>query len=242
MKPFKIFNGCGNLIAGFSSRQDGNMDVRFDDEATVAANRARFLDKIGVAENRIVQAKLVHGDDIIEINEGHLIDNQPLECDALISKVKNIFLSFRTADCLPIYYYDPARQTVALAHCGWQSTDKHLAEKVVQRLVSDFGCAAKDILVAMGPAIHRESYCFDEPETKNRANWQKYLTSLPNGSIMIDNIQYNVDQLLGAGISRENLEISEIDTGADAGYFSHYRSKRGQEKDGRFINIIGLKG
>lgn len=220
------------------------MDVRFDDEAKVNDNRSKFYKKIGVNESKVVQVNLVHGDDIIEINEGHLIDNQPLECDALISKVKNIFLSFRTADCLPIYYYDPVRNIVALAHCGWQSTDKHLAEKVVQKMVADFSCEAKDILVAMGPGIHKESYIFEEKEAKAKEhkNFLKYITDLPNGYIMIDNIQYNVDQLLAAGISRENLEISKIDTGADAGYFSHYRSKRSQEKDGRFINIIGLKG
>lgn len=242
MNSFKIFQSYNNLVADYSSKLDGNMDVRFSPCEEVRLNRSKFLEKIAVKEDWIVQAKLVHGEKIIEVTEEHLKNNErEFECDALVTKFKDIYLSFRTADCLPIYYFDPIKNVVALAHCGWQSTDKHLAEKVVKKIVDDFGCEVKNILVAMGPAIHKKSYKFEGPITKDYPSWSDYLEDLPSGETMIDNVQYNIDQLVQAGIKHENIESSKIDTGESLEYFSHYRSKRSGETDGRFINIIGLK-
>lgn len=218
------------------------MSPRFGSEEEVGVNLDRFFSQLGIERAKSVKANLVHGDEIIEVTKEHVKNRtSEVECDALITKETDIYIWLVTADCLPIYYFDPVKQVVALAHCGWQSTDKYLAEKVALKMIKEYGCQPENILVAMGPAIHKKSYIFDAPTSKTLPNWSKYLEDLPNGETMVDNIQYNIDQLVGVGIKMKNIETSTIDTGATTEYFSHYRSKRSEEIDGRFCNVIGLK-
>ena len=105
----------------------------------------------------------------------------------------------------------------------------------------EFHTDPADLIVGIGPSIHKESYIFPSPTIQeNNPNWQPYLTHLPDNQTSIDLTDYNRDQLINAGVPKSNIEISLVDTNKDPNFFSHYRSKRTNEPEGRFMTVISM--
>ncbi len=106
---FSIFKKYPNLITRVSQKSDGNMKIFSDSsliETGVLENRRKYFSSISIEDKKVTGADLVHGDKIAIIAEndgGKIIP----ETDALITDVKNSFLSVTVADCLPIFIFDP---------------------------------------------------------------------------------------------------------------------------------------
>ncbi|MBI2174717.1 MAG: peptidoglycan editing factor PgeF [Candidatus Omnitrophica bacterium] len=104
-----------------------------------------------------VEAEQVHGASIAILADASL--HGPIAgCDALITRTPGIALLARSADCLPIFFADPRRGVVAIAHAGWRG----LALQLPARLLGIFRqlCQAnvQDIHVAIGPGIRACCY------------------------------------------------------------------------------------
>jgi copper oxidase (laccase) domain-containing protein len=153
---------------------------------------------------------------------------------------RGVVLFLPTADCFPVAFHDPERGAIALAHLGWRPTDKQLASKVVRAMTDAYGCRPEDIRVSIGPGIHKESYVFENPEQKNQPAWKPFLTELPDGRVQVDLRTAIRAQLLESGIRDEHVSTSPDDTASSSEYFSHYRSVRTGELEGRFATLIGL--
>ncbi|HMA79083.1 MAG TPA: laccase domain-containing protein, partial [Candidatus Paceibacterota bacterium] len=70
--------------------------------------------------------------------------------------------------------------------------------------------------------------------------WQPYVTPAAEGGWRIDLQQFNINQLLAAGIKQENITPAPTDTATDPTYFSHYRAVRTGEPEGRLVTIVAL--
>ena len=105
---------------------------------------------------------------------------------------------------------DPKKEVVGIIHVGWKSTKAKIAFKAAKKFTSEFNCKTLDICVAIGPAIHKESYKFKNPVQKQLEDWKPFLKDLPNGETAIDLIGYNVKQLKDAGVLPENIFVSDI--------------------------------
>ncbi len=66
------------------------------------------------------------------------------------------------------------------------------------------------------------------------------MADLPDGQTTVDIVGYSKRQLIEAGVKEENIEVSDIDTAADSTFFSHYRSKKTGEAEGRFATVVGM--
>ncbi|MCL5772603.1 MAG: laccase domain-containing protein [Actinobacteria bacterium] len=91
-------------------------------------NRRKFLNKLGMPENKVVSAKSIHGDNVeIVLNEdcGSYIS----ETDGLITNQKNVYLSITVADCLPFIIFEPLKETICLIHwiCTYCRSDKYFS-------------------------------------------------------------------------------------------------------------------
>jgi hypothetical protein len=161
--------------------------------------------------------------------------------EALITDTEGIALFLMTADCLPISVYDPVKNVIALAHLGWKPTGLKLIQKVITTLQTSFGSNPKDILVNIGPCIHKDSYKLEVVEQKMLPEWQPYIEDLASGETTIDLIAFNRDQLIELGVQEENISIDPVDTVTSDDYFSHYRSVRTGELEGRFATVLALK-
>ena len=100
-----------------------------------------------------VRAEQVHGSAIVRVDvdqAGQTIAG----VDGLITRAPNLFLTVRTADCLPLSLYDPKRQIIGLVHAGWQGVRQRIHLKALKL----FNSPPQDILVGLGPSICADCY------------------------------------------------------------------------------------
>lgn len=240
-----IFEQYKDLVHGFSTAREGNMSFKYGPAEEVEKNRKNFLDSLGVPSENCVMMSAVHGSEILHTTEknrmGGLTDKARPEVDALTTNERGLYLLLLIADCLPILYYDPRNAAVGLAHCGWKGTEEKLAAKMVGEMGARYGSRPEEILVGVGPGIHRESYAFVDPAQKRLPGWEEFLTDLPDGRTAIDIVGYNLRQLVVAGIVENHIEVSGVDTALSHEMLSHYRSARTGEPEGRFCAVVGMK-
>lgn len=231
-----------NIICATSRREDGNMGSKYGEINEVIHNRKTFLEKHGLRLEDSVKMKVEHGEKITIVDSTNKISvqNPHLLTEALITKEKNLTLFLTTGDCLPVALYDTDKQVIALAHLGWRPTNNKLAVKVIEKMKNEFSSDPSNIIVHIGPGIHKESYVFENPIQKNLHEWQPFLTDTPNGETLIDLVGYNKHQLLNAGIKEENIFIDSTNTAISDKYFSHYRSIKTGELEGRFATILAM--
>lgn len=231
----------------YSDISDGNMSFRYGDAEEVIKNRRNFLKKKDLSLEDCVVMQVEHGDRIAVVDnsdrgKGALVGTDGFTVDALITKEKGIVLFLLTADCLPVAYFDPNKKVIGLAHLGWKSTEKDLASKVIDRMKEEFGTNPKDLVVLIGPGIRKDSYIFHNPAQKSSPEWRPFLEDNSSGDTKIDLVGYNKSRLLKAGVLQANIFSDDrYDTANHHMFYSHYRSARTREPEGRFATIIGLK-
>ncbi|OGG47409.1 hypothetical protein A3D66_01445 [Candidatus Kaiserbacteria bacterium RIFCSPHIGHO2_02_FULL_50_9] len=234
-----------SFVYATSNIRDGNMDFRFGEREEAVENRRRFLTKHDARLEDCAVMQVEYGERIVVVEEKFrgkgAFDGSAVPAEAFITREKNLVLFLLTADCLPIAYYDPVRHIAALAHLGWQPSTKRLASKVVKALKNNFSSNPNDLKIFIGPGIHKESYRFANPTQKNIPEWSPYLHDLPSGETEIDLVGYNVEELKRAGVVEANIAVSPVDTAASSEHFSHYRSVRTEEPEGRFATVLGMR-
>ncbi len=231
------------LVHSFSDIKDGNMSFDWGERKNVLSNRKAFLNKLGIKLEDSIAMFLKHGTDIMSVNEFSRGEDA-MQVDCLTTKSKNVFLFVLTADCLPIIFYDPANSVLALAHLSRINSPKNFLHKIIQRMEDEYGSKPANFIAAIGPCIHKESYIFSNEELKKRIPDEKtfkgFIADLSNGRKSIDLVGYNMEQMVSAGIKKENIEISEIDTAKNEEFFSHYHSRLAGIPEGRIATVVGM--
>ena len=88
----------------------------------------------------------------------HVAAGAPPSGDALVTDEPGIFLSVRTADCVPLLLVDPARHAIAAVHAGWRGSLQRIAEKTVGEMRRAFHTQPEELLAAIGPSIRACCY------------------------------------------------------------------------------------
>ena len=147
--------------------------------------------ELGLTPEQMVKLKVISrkngGDGILR----PLDESQPY--DGLITNEKNLLLCTVEADCVPVYFYDPVKEVIAMVHSGWKGTVKKISEVAIKKMESSFGCRPQDLLVAIGPHICKDCYevgrdvfeefsrSFESPDLQKifiQKNQEKYLLNL----------------------------------------------------------------
>lgn len=217
--------------------QDGNMSVKWGPEEEVERNRTQFLTKHGRNRSDAVILDLLH-DDRVEV-VGVESKGTYVRAEALITKEPGLVLMLLTADCCPISFYDPVHSAIALGHMSWQTTTLRLSEKVIAAMEKSFGTNPSELRVTIGPSARKESYVQTEVKQRALAEWAPYLTEVPGGTA-IDVVGFNIAQLTERGVLLNNISVDPNDTIPSQTHFSHYRSVRTSEPEGRFATILVL--
>ncbi len=210
----------------------------------IIANREKAVARLGVEETvHFVAAEQTHSDhiEVIRSREARgweALDDAVSDCDALITDRQGVILTILTADCVPILLYDAEKKVVAAVHAGWRGTKAQIAAKTVQRMKDVFGCRPEDIAAGIAPSIGKCCYevgkdvashffgITDSVEQKG----EKYMLDLP---------YINKYQLLKAGLTEANIEMSGLCTSCEVNTFFSYRKEQGCS--GRFMSMIGLR-
>jgi polyphenol oxidase len=125
-----------------------------DDPQAVAGNRARVAAAIGLAPDRLLFARQVHGAGVLRV-DGPWAGSQPPEADALVTREPGLALAVLVADCTPVLLADPRAGVVGVAHAGRRG----LVAGVVPALVAALReLGAETILARVGPSICGRCY------------------------------------------------------------------------------------
>ena len=76
--------------------------------------------------------------------------------DGLVTTSRDVVLSIRTADCVPVLFASPGG--IAAAHAGWRGVAADVCRETVAALCSRTGDAPADVRAVIGPHISGEAY------------------------------------------------------------------------------------
>lgn len=128
---------------------------------------SRLLGTLGASVSA-VEAEQVHGASLAMIGRAGAMPPRPAPtaeapqavpgCDALLTEVPGVALLVRTADCLPVFFADPGRGVVGMAHVGWRGLMGSLPARMVAAFRHGYQTEVRRLAVAIGPAIRACCY------------------------------------------------------------------------------------
>lgn len=232
MEPVIIKNIGNTMSVGYSGKLLGNTQASFGAAANV--NFAKFAAKF--PGKTVYDMPAVGKDNIVNVDSLTPDKLFEMEADALITTNPSALLTLKAADCIPLVFYVPGQKILALAHVGTPGAILHLPRKVIKQL----GISPENLHCYVGPSISQKSYRFKEEEFSDKkldSSWNNYITKETDG-VHINLLGYVLDELKSCGITDENIEVEQVDTGGEPTYFSHRRHKLTGEPDGR--NCFGV--
>ena len=61
-----------------------------------------------------------------------------------------------TADCAPVFIYDPVNNLISAIHVGWKGAYKKIISKTLKKFKSS-GSNFNDLIVVIGPCIEKKT-------------------------------------------------------------------------------------
>jgi polyphenol oxidase len=248
------------LTAGFSTRRGGisryeyeslNCGLHVGDNAKdVWMNRQKLAEAAGYPFSVWTCAEQVHGSNIRIVTEeeaglGRTRQEDAIkETDGLLTDRPNIFLASFYADCVPLFFYAPGRRVIGVAHAGWRGTVERIGQKMVQRMIQNWGLAPADIYAAIGPSIG--SCCYEVNDMVAgrvrdvlHAKAHLVLEHTKEDKYMLNLQETNRILLEEAGVLPSHIVVSHLCTSCRTDLFFSHRKEGG--KTGRMTAFIALK-
>lgn len=168
--------------------------------------------------------------------------------DAIMTNLNNVCIGVSTADCIPVLLYDKKNHAVCAVHAGWRGTVSRIAEKAVKSMRNAYGSIPSDIIAQIGPGISLDSFeigdevydAFEKAGFNMSTISKRYPAKEPNCEKWhIDLPMCNKEQLIAAGIAKENIHISDICTFKQHDTF--FSARRQGINSGRIYTAVLLK-
>jgi len=238
-----------NLSHAFSTREGGYSKTPYlgnnlafhvkDDLETVKKNHLDFSLYLGYPLNRLVHMNQVHGDSIVIVNEASDLRKVPT-CDAIITNLKNTPLMVMVADCMPILIYDPIKKVIAVVHAGRAGVLSKILPKTIQKMIDYYHCNNTDLLVVIGPSIHKCCYEIGlELQNEIEKDGYSYALQTKGSSYYLDLEAIIIQQLKTLKIKDEHIDFSPYCTSCNNDIFYSYRAEK--NICGRFCGLLMLK-
>ena len=198
----------------------------FDADAFVSHAEQQLMQQLGL--KHIIFDRQVHGIAGRVINK---VSTTPVEWkthegDYAITAQPGIGLAVLTADCLPLVFYSPDKNIVAVAHAGWRGSMLGIGPTIIKRLQEEFGVDVGQLKVWFGPA--GKVCCYEVKDDFVAQIPEAALSNLHkrDGKLFFDNTQFNRQLLLATGIDAANIDLSHNDcTICNHSYHSFRRSE-----------------
>ncbi|GLX68275.1 peptidoglycan editing factor PgeF [Paenibacillus glycanilyticus] len=255
------------LTAGFTGRGGGvsedawaslNVGLHVGDaDEDVVRNRRLITEAIGWPFEAWTCGEQVHGCEVFQVTESERGMGREsrasaiADTDGLMTNIPGVLLASFYADCVPLYFYDPENQAVALAHAGWKGTVQQIATRTIEAMQEQYGTKPEELLCAIGPSISDCCYEVDgfvidklQPLVEELAREltvdpELMMTLVENGKAMVNLKQINRHIMLKAGILPIHIELSQWCTGCSTDQFFSHRKEGG--KTGRMASWIGIR-
>ena len=232
--PF-LRHAFSTRLGGVSQGCFASMNLGFgrgDKRETVLRNYHIFCDAVGFDFNKLVASAQDHHTVIRRVSGeqagiGIWRLKDRFSVDGLCTDEPGVVLVTYYADCVPLYFVDPVRKAVGLAHAGWRGTAARIGAEMVKKLNMEFGSEAKDIHAAIGPSIGPCCYEVDQPVADifyslEDLRPQEFVTRKDDGKFMLDLWECNRRILAAAGIPETNITVGGLCTKCNSDLlFSH---------------------
>ena len=237
-----------DMIHGFSTRLGGvskahlsGMNLSFhrgDDPEAVMENHRRFAEALGYDETKLVFSDQVHLTNFYkatkkDCGKGIIRESDIKEIDGLVTNEPDVPLITFYADCVPLFFYDPVKKVIAMAHSGWRGTVERIGAKMVQFMEREYGCERKHIVCAIAPSICQRCYEVSEDvalrflDVFGDSYGEELLYRKENGKYQLNLHKACHITLLQAGILEEHIDVTDLCTCCNPDFFFSHRASHG---------------
>lgn len=241
--PHVIWSDEPRLSAGMSLRKDGDMRLRADGvvQDEMLRKRCAYLDAqfpdatiaaplpvhgaavatvmgVGARSSCLPAGRRALGGITPPLHQGHVLFP---ETDALVTALSGIVLTITAADCLPVFFFDPVRGAIGLAHAGWRGlvAPPHGVLAATVEALTALGSKPQDLRVEVGPSIGPCHYAVD-PE--RRAQFAERFGSAVVCDQALDLRRAAVQALVDAGLDTKQITAEPPCTACQSDrFFSH---------------------
>mgnify|MGYP001417894528 CR=1 FL=1 len=244
---FKAFDRYPELTHLFTTRHGGvstgcceSWNLGFVEHRDTMENRIRncgiLADVLGITTDDMVWSQQTHTTNIRVVTEedrgkGITRERDYKDVDGLITDRRGIAIVTLHSDCNALYFYDPVKHVIGLAHSGWRGTLGRIGSVMVSGMSSEFGCDPADILAGIGPSLCQDCFEVDKDVAdaffRENAEWREY--SYQRGTkYYLDLWAINRDIFTDSGIKEQNISCMELCTRCNTDVFFSHRGQHGQ--------------
>jgi polyphenol oxidase len=238
----KIFDEYSSVVFGMSTRNGGVSDGTLglntsvnvgDNPEHVRENRSLFFTELKIGIEQMAFPLQHHTANVRIADHPGTYEY----CDALITKMPNVFIGISVADCVPIALYDPTTKTVGGIHAGWRGTAAKIVKKTIAKLLVQCEVKPSDLRIFIGPAASR--CCYEVgPEVAEQFP-ESVVERRDDGRLMLDVKEANRIQLIECGVPASQIEVSPLCTITSHDLLHSYR--REGIHSGRMMAVIGRR-
>ena len=246
----KFISKYNNISHGFFNRLGGYSNGIYkslncgrgsnDIKKNINKNLIKVCKKIKCNKNKLVLLNQVHSNKVYLLNK---IPKKKLKGDALITNKNKFALGILTADCAPIFIFDPYKNIIGAIHAGWKGTYKKIIYKAINKFKKK-GSSTKNLIAVVGPCISKNRYEVKKDflnKFLNQNQKNRRFFTFKRKKIFFSLNDHIASQLKEIGVNK--IEIINKDTYLKKNnFFSARRSLKKNYYDyGRNISIIMIK-
>ena len=230
---FSVFETLPNISHGYFTRDFGSVatadDFPLDTFKKIASNLSIPVSSIKLMDQ-------IHSGDVCLITSASSQISKNV--DGLVTKGKGIFLGIKTADCLPLIFYDPLNHTIGACHAGYKGLLADIIPNTLKEM-KKIGAEMKNVLVGIGPSICNS--CYNIKDERLALFTKKFPTvsefyETKDGMYFLDLKKIALSILKNEGINEKHVETSPYCTKEHNDLFFSRRV----EKEGVFLTGIGM--
>ncbi len=229
---FHLLEETGIVEHGFTTREGGvstgifsslNLSyTRGDDRYAVDENFRRTAMSLHASVEDFVLTDQTHTTHIRLVTardrgKGITEKRDYQDIDGLITDEPGIVLAAFFADCVPLFFVDPAHHAIGLSHSGWRGTVSRMGRETIRAMHEAYGSRPEDLVCAIGPSVCQ--------------SW------VP-GKFQLDLWKANELVLKEAGVTPEHLAVTDICTCCNPDLLFSHRASHGKRGNlGAFLKL-----
>jgi polyphenol oxidase len=204
-----------NILYGHTSRSDWS-----------SYNNKENVDNIAKKiwfKGSVIELDQVHGSEIEILKTSCREKPSLIKKDGVITDKKNVLLTIKTADCVPIVLFDRKKEIICALHSGWRGTKEKIVEKGLLLFLQKFNSYPKDITAFLGPAI--KSCCYEIKEDLQKEFSEYDFSIKPRGEKLFLDLKSIILKQLNSFEITDVENIDECNFCSKNLYFSYRRNK-----------------
>ena len=143
-----ISHGFFNKLGGYSNGIYKSLNCGLgseDDKKNINKNIIKVCNKIKCNKNKLVLLNQIHSNKVYLLNKA---PKKKLVGDALITDKSKLALGILTADCAPVFIFDPYKNIIAAIHAGWKGAYNNIIYKTIKNFQKKGSCI-KDLIAVI---------------------------------------------------------------------------------------------